>query len=46
MKVVNEFSNKLNPLYKKSMIYDNRIEIGRHEIITKSKRVKIYFSYP
>ncbi len=36
MEVAIKFSiilNKLNPIYKKSMTYDNGIEMARHEII-------------
>ena len=39
--VAKEFSeilNKLNPIYKKSMTYDNGIEMARHEKITKKNR--------
>ena len=49
MEVANEFSrmlNKLNPIYKKSMTYDNGIEMARHEKITKNTGIKIYFSFP
>lgn len=49
MEVANEFSkilNKLNPIYKKSMTYDNGIEMARHEIITKNTGMKIYFAHP
>ncbi len=47
--VANKFSkilNKLNPIYKKSMTYDNGIEMARHEIITKNTGMKIYFAHP
>ena len=47
--VANEFSkilNKLNPIYKKSMTYDNGIEMARHEKITKKTGMKIYFAHP
>ena len=49
MEVANEFSeilNKLNPIYKKTMTYDNGIEMARHEKITKKTGMKIYFSHP
>jgi IS30 family transposase len=49
MEVANEFSkilNKLNPIYKKTMTYDNGIEMARHEIITKNTGMKIYFAHP
>ena len=38
MEVANEFSiilNKLNPIYKKTMTYNNGIEMARHKIITE-----------
>lgn len=47
--VAQEFSkilNKLNPIYKKSMTYDNGIEMARHEIITEKTGMKIYFAHP
>ena len=47
--VAKEFSkilNKLNPIYKKSMTYDNGIEMARHEKITENTGMKIYFAHP
>jgi len=47
--VAKEFSkilNKLNPIYKKSMTYDNGIEMARHEKITQKTGMKIYFAHP
>ncbi len=47
--VAKEFSkilNKLNPVFKKSMTYDNGIEMARHEKITKKTGMKIYFAHP
>lgn len=47
--VAKEFSkilNKLNPIFKKSMTYDNGIEMTRHEKITKKTGMKIYFAHP
>lgn len=38
--------NKLNPLFKKTMTYDNGIEMAKHEIITKKTGLKIYFAHP
>ena len=38
--------NQLNPIFKKSMTYDNGIEMARHEIITKKTGMKIYFAHP
>jgi transposase, IS30 family len=47
--IAKEFSrilNKLNPIFKKSMTYDNGIEMARHEKITKKTGMKIYFAHP
>jgi len=38
--------NQLNPLFKKTMTYDNGIEMARHEEITRKTGMKIYFAYP
>lgn len=38
--------NKLNAIFKKSMTYDNGIEMAKHEIITKKTGIKIYFAHP
>ncbi|AUS07070.1 IS30 family transposase [Pseudotamlana carrageenivorans] len=38
--------NKLDPIFKKSMTYDNGIEMARHETITKKTGMKIYFAHP
>ena len=38
--------NKLNPLFKKPMTYDNGIEMDRYENITRKTGVKIYFAHP
>ena len=38
--------NILNPIFKKSMTYDNGIEMARHERITKNTGMKIYFAHP
>jgi IS30 family transposase len=38
--------NELNPLFKKSMTYDNGMEMAKHEIITKKTGMKIYFDHP
>ncbi len=38
--------NKLNPIYKKSMTYDNGIEMAKHEKITEKTGMKIYFAHP
>ncbi len=47
--VAKEFSkilNKLNPLFKKTMTYDNGIEMARHQKITQNTGMKIYFAHP
>jgi len=47
--VADKFSkvlNKLNCKYKKSMTYDNGIEMAKHEKITKLTDMKIYFAHP
>lgn len=38
--------NKLNSKFKKSMTYDNGIEMARHEKITQNTGMKIYFAHP
>jgi len=38
--------NQLNPVFKKSMTYDNGIEMAKHQIITKKTGMKIYFAHP
>ena len=45
-KKFSEILNKLNPIYKKTMTYDNGIEMARHEKITKNTGMKIYFAHP
>ena len=47
--VAKMFSKKLNQLqniFKKSMTYDNGIEMARHEKITQKTGMKIYFAHP
>lgn len=47
--VAEMFSEKLNQLnakLRKSMTYDNGIEMARHELITQKTGVKIYFAHP
>jgi len=47
--VAKEFSkilNQLNPIFKKTMTYDNGIEMARHEEITQKTGMKIYFAHP
>lgn len=38
--------NKLNPIFKKTMTYDNGIEMARHQEITYKTGMKIYFAHP
>ena len=38
--------NQLNPLFKKTMTYDNGIEMAKHEKITQKTGMKIYFAHP
>ena len=38
--------NQLNPIFKKSMTYDNGTEMAKHEIITHKTGMKIYFAHP
>jgi len=47
--VANMFSKKINQLNKKlrkSMTYDNGIEMAKHQVITKKTGMKIYFAHP
>ena len=36
--------NQLNPIFKKSMTYDNGSEMAKHEVITHKTGMKIYFA--
>ncbi|MDO6745571.1 IS30 family transposase [Tenacibaculum soleae] len=45
-KMFSKVLNKLNPIFKKTMTYDNGIEMARHEKITQKTGVKIYFAHP
>ena len=38
--------NQLNRVFKKSMTYDNGIEMARHEKITQNTGMKIFFAHP
>jgi len=38
--------NKLNPLFKKTMTYDNGTEMAYHQKITQNTGIKIYFAHP
>ena len=44
--VFSKILNQLNSEFKKSMTYDNVIEMARHEKITKKTGIKIYFAHP
>jgi len=37
--------NQLNPLFKKTMTYDNGIEMAKHLLITQKTGIKIYFAH-
>jgi IS30 family transposase len=45
-KMFSKILNKLNPILKKSMTYDNGVEMARHEEITNKTGMKIYFAHP
>ena len=45
-KMFSKILNKLNPIFKKTMTYDNGIEMARHENITRKTGIKIYFAHP
>lgn len=45
-KMFSEKLNQLNPLFKKTMTYDNGIEMARHQEITQKTGMKIYFAHP
>jgi len=45
-KMFSKIINKLNPILKKSMTYDNGVEMARHEEITNKTGMKIYFAHP
>ena len=38
--------NQLNPVFKKSMTYDNGIEMAKHKEITQKIGMRIHFAYP
>lgn len=44
--VFSKMLNQLNSEFKKSMTYDNGVEMARHEKITKKTGMKIYFAHP
>ena len=45
-KIFSKVLNKLNPILKKTMTYDNGVEMARHENITQKTGMKIYFAHP
>ena len=45
-KMFSKTLNKLNPILKKTMTYDNGTEMARHEKITQKTGMKIYFAHP
>lgn len=45
-KMFSEKLNQLNQIFKKTMTYDNGIEMARHEKITQNTGMKIYFAHP
>lgn len=45
-KMFSKILNKLNPILKKSMTYDNGVEMARHKEITSKTGMKIYFAHP
>ena len=38
--------NELPSLMKKSMTYDNGVEMAQHKLFTKNTKVKVYFTHP
>jgi len=47
--VTNSFArrlNKLHPHFRKTMTYDNGIEMAHHKSLTKKTGMKIYFAHP
>lgn len=45
-KMFTEKLNQLQEVFKKTMTYDNGIEMARHEKITQKTGMKIYFAHP
>jgi transposase, IS30 family len=45
-KMFSKYLNQLNPLFKKTMTYDNGMEMAKHQIITRKTGMKIYFAHP
>jgi IS30 family transposase len=46
VEIFSKILNQLNDEFKKSMTYDNGIEMAIHEKITKKTDLKIYFAHP
>ena len=38
--------NALPVLMKKSMTYDNGVEMAQHKLFTKNTKVQVYFTHP
>ncbi len=45
-KMFSEKLNQLQKIFRKTMTYDNGIEMAKHEKITKNTGMKIYFAHP
>jgi len=45
-KIFSEKLNQLNQIFKKTMTYDNGIEMAGHEKITQKTGMEIYFAHP
>lgn len=45
-KMFSEKLNQLQPVFKKTLTYDNGIEMAKHEKITQNTGMKIYFAHP
>lgn len=45
-KMFSEKLNQLQPVFKKTLTYDNGIEMAKHENITQNTGMKIYFAHP
>lgn len=38
--------NRLDPLFKKTMTYDNGIEMAQHKLLTLKTGIQVYFAHP
>ena len=45
-KLFSKTLNKMDPIFKKTMTYDNGIEMAKHKKITQKTGMKIYFAHP